>query len=174
MPDIEAEARAHAEAPAPAGSTPAFRPAAGTCRWRGVDVLPYKEDGAAPFKGVSRQALFSEPTLAGELRYFEVAARGHTTLERHQHAHGVMILRGHALCLHGTTVRRLGPHDLVLIPPMTWHQFRALGDAPMGFLCMVNADRDRPRLPTDSDLAALRGTPEVAFFLDGGDPTAEE
>lgn len=151
---------------------PAIRPATDLGRWEGVEVRPYKEEGAAPFKSVSRQALFSDPCMAGELRYFEVAPGGHTTLERHEHAHGVMILRGRALCLHGDTVRRLGPHDLVMIPPWTWHQFRPLGEEPMGFLCMVNAVRDRPQLPTEADLAALRQTPAVAAFLEGRDPTA--
>src|SRR6266699_3107081 len=40
--------------------------------WEGVERLPYKEDERALFKSVSRQILFSDPDLAGELRYFEV------------------------------------------------------------------------------------------------------
>ncbi|WP_299439826.1 cupin domain-containing protein [uncultured Rhodospira sp.] len=151
--------------------TSRFRAPTEPFRWQGVDVLAYKEEGSAPFKAVSRQVLFSEPFLAGELRYFEVAPGGHTTLERHEHAHGVMILRGEALCLVGETVRRVAPNDLVLIPPMSWHQFRTRGDEPMGFLCMVNADRDRPQLPDNDDLYGLRATPAVAAFLDGQDPT---
>jgi hypothetical protein len=38
----------------------------------------------------------------------------------------------------------------------------------MGFLCMVNAERDKPQLPTEDDLAALRANPAVAAFLDFG------
>jgi hypothetical protein len=53
----------------------------------------------------------------------------------------------------------------VSIPPMTWHQFRANLDQPLGFLCMVNAERDRPQLPTESDLEALRENPNVAAFI---------
>jgi quercetin dioxygenase-like cupin family protein len=34
-------------------------------------------------------------------------------------------------------------NDLVNVPPMTWHQFRAAADAPLGFLCLVPATRDR-------------------------------
>ncbi|SDE63658.1 cupin domain-containing protein [Rhodospira trueperi] len=151
--------------------TPRFRGPTEPFRWQGVDLMAYKEEGSAPFKAVSRQVLFSEPFLAGELRYFEVAPGGHTTLERHEHAHGVMILRGEAMCLVGATVRRVAPHDLVLIPPMTWHQFRTWGEEPMGFLCMVNAERDRPQLPDSDDLYGLRSTPAVAAFLDGQDPT---
>jgi quercetin dioxygenase-like cupin family protein len=56
-------------------------------------------------------------------------------------------------------------HDLVHIPAMTWHQFRAPDDAPFGFLCMVNAERDRPQLPTAAELAALRRDPDIAAFI---------
>jgi hypothetical protein len=35
----------------------------------------------------------------------------------------------------------------------------------MGFLCMVNAERDRPQLPDEEDLRRLRSDPKVAAFL---------
>jgi hypothetical protein len=50
---------------------------------------------------------------------------------------------------------------------MAWHQFRAAADAPLGFLCMVDVARDRPQLPTEAELAALRRDPAIAAFLDG-------
>ena len=33
----------------------------------------------------------------------------------------------------------------------------AAADAPLGFLCLVPCDRDRPQLPDDADVAAIRG-----------------
>ena len=42
-------------------------------RWEGVDLLPYKEDERALFKSITRQTLFSDSDLDGELRYFEMA-----------------------------------------------------------------------------------------------------
>ena len=137
-------------------------------RWDGVEHLPYKQDGQAPFRDISRQILFSAPELAGELRYFEMAPCGFSTLERHEHMHGVMILRGYGHCLLGDQVREVSEHDLVTIPPWTWHQFRAAPDVPMGFLCMVNVARDKPQLPGDSDLAQLRADPAIATFLSPG------
>jgi len=134
--------------------------------WQGVERLAYKQDGDAPFRDVSRQILFSRPDLAGELRYFEVEAGGHTTLERHGHVHGVMIVRGHGRCLVGSQVSEIGPLDLLTIPGWTWHQFRAGPDEPLGFLCLVDATRDRPVLPTTEELAALRASSEIAAFLD--------
>ena len=134
-------------------------------RWDEVASMPYKEDGSAPFKAISRQVLFAEPQLGCELRYFEMAAGGYSTLERHEHVHAVMILRGHGQCLVGDEVRPVRPFDLVTIPSWTWHQFRATEGEPLGFLCMVNALRDRPQLPTADELAALKANPAVAAFL---------
>ncbi len=139
------------------------RTAAG--RWQDVEVLEYKQDGSAPFRDVTRQVLFEDPTLACQLRYFEVAADGHTTLERHVHVHAVMIVRGRGECLVGDEIFAVAEHDLVQVPPLTWHQFRAAADAPLGFLCLVNAERDRPQLPGADDLAALRADPKRAGFI---------
>ena len=128
-------------------------------RWEGVDELPYKEDDRALFKSITRQVLFSDPEMHGELRYFEVAPGGFSTLERHEHMHAVLILRGRGHCLVGDEVRPIDTRDLVTVPPMTWHQFRATAGEPLGFLCMVNATRDKPQLPSAEDLANLEPTP---------------
>jgi quercetin dioxygenase-like cupin family protein len=136
-------------------------------RWEGVEELPYKEDDRALFRSISRQVLFSDPALSGELRYFEVAAGGFSTLERHQHMHAVLILRGRGHCLVGGEVKSLETRDLVTVPPLTWHQFRASKGEPLGFLCMVDAARDKPQLPTAEDLARLTADPAVADFLGG-------
>ena len=134
-------------------------------RWEGVEQRPYKEGGAAPFKAITRQELFADPSLGCELRYFEIAPGGHSTLERHQHVHAVMVLHGHGRCLLGEQVREVRPFDLITIPSWTWHQFRASEAKPLGFLCMVNAARDRPQLPTEQEFAALVSSPAVAAFL---------
>lgn len=146
--------------------SPAFRASAGGFRWEGVAHQPYKQDGSAPFKDISRQVLFHEASLGCELRYFEMDSGGYSTLERHEHAHAVMILRGLGQCLVGNEIRGVEPLDLVSIPSWTWHQFRATGREPLGFLCMVNVMRDRPQLPSEAELTALRSTPAVAQFLD--------
>jgi mannose-6-phosphate isomerase-like protein (cupin superfamily) len=144
---------------------PLHRRAHDDYRWDGVDELPYKEDERALFKSITRQVLFSDPELSGELRYFEVAAGGFSTLERHEHMHAVLILRGRGHCLIGDEVRSLETRDLVTVPPLTWHQFRATKGEPLGFLCMVNAQRDKPQLPTAADLARLTADPAIAAFL---------
>ena len=135
-------------------------------RWEGVARMPYKEEGAAPFKAISRQVLHSDPNLDGELRYFEMDAGGYSTLERHEHVHGVMILRGRGKCLFGDKVVDVGPHDLVSIPAWTWHQFRASKCEPLGFLCLVNVKRDKPQLPSEDELRTMRANKAVAAFLE--------
>lgn len=135
-------------------------------QWQGVPVHPYKEDAIAPFKSITRQTLFNDPGFGCELRYFEMDAGGHSSLERHEHMHAVLILRGEGHCLLGEQVFTIKQNDLVTIPPWVWHQFRATAGAPMGFLCMVNQQRDKPQLPTEAELAAMRQTPLVAAFLD--------
>jgi mannose-6-phosphate isomerase-like protein (cupin superfamily) len=136
-------------------------------RWDGVDLLAYKDEGAAPFRAITRQVLFHRADLGCEFRYFEVQPGGYSTLERHEHVHAVMVARGRGHCLLGDEVHAISERDLVTIPPMTWHQFRATMLEPLGFLCMVNVERDRPQLPTPDDLAKLRSTPHIAAFLDG-------
>ena len=134
--------------------------------WQDVPCQPYKETDEAPFKAISRRVLFAEPALGCELRYFEMAPGGYSTLERHEHMHAVMILRGRGRCLLGDQVRMVKPFDLVSIPSWTWHQFRASEGETLGFLCMVNATRDRPHLPTEQDLAALRSDPDISAFME--------
>ena len=143
-------------------TAPLVRKHLGDFQWNDVDVLRYKQDGSAPFKDVTRQVLFdAAPGLPAQLRYFEVAPGGYTTLERHQHVHSVMVIRGRGQCLVGEQAHELSANDLVSVPPMTWHQFHAAPDEPLGFLCLVAADRDRPQLPdkeaVESITRPLRG-----------------
>ena len=146
-------------------ATAPHRPKTAAARWRDVDVREYKAEDSAPFRDVTRQVLFDDPALASQLRYFEVAPGGHTTLERHEHAHPVVVQRGAGRCLIGDTIYELAEHDLVHVPALTWHQFRASADRPLGFLCMVNAERDRPQLPDAAELAQLCQDPRIAAFF---------
>jgi len=129
--------------------------ATGNFHWQSVDTLRYKEEGSAPFKAITRQVLFAPADQASELRYFEVAPGGFSTLERHEHTHAVLILRGHGTVLLDGDVQEVRQNDLVSIDPLTWHQFHAAEDGALGFLCLVSKDRDRPQLPTDAERAAL-------------------
>lgn len=134
-------------------------------RWENTDLLAYKEEGVAPFHAITRQTLFRHPEMKGELRYFEMAPDGYSTLERHQHVHAVLILRGKGQVMLGSQIFDIAQNDLVTIEPMTWHQFRANAGEAMGFLCMVNVERDKPQLPTPEQMEALAADPAVAKFF---------
>src|SRR5262245_16287555 len=94
------------EIPAPAGPRPVptgssvlrFRPADGPSAshtWEGVPVIEYKQP-ADHHCGVIRTVLVgaSGEKTAFHVRYFEIAPGGYTTLERHEHEHVVVVLRG--------------------------------------------------------------------------------
>jgi quercetin dioxygenase-like cupin family protein len=136
-------------------SPPLVRKHTGDFHWDAVDVLAYKQDGTAPFKDVTRQVLFEGNGLPVQLRYFEVAPGGWTTLERHEHVHSVMVIRGKGQALVGDKAHDLAMNDLVSVPPMTWHQFHAAADEPLGFLCLVSSERDRPQMPAQEEIARI-------------------
>jgi quercetin dioxygenase-like cupin family protein len=115
-------------------------------RWLGVAPTAYKAD-AEHHRGVMRTALIGEAgeKMAFHVRYFEIAPGGFSTLEQHEHIHAVVILRGKGEVVLGDVVHELGFGDTVYVAPQEAHQFRnASGEEPFGFLCMVDAERDRP------------------------------
>ena len=133
--------------------------------WEGVPVLNYKQDGTH-FREITRQVLFEgNAQIPAQWRYFETAADGYSTLERHEHLHVVLILRGSGKVLVGKRIFKIKTFDLIQIPSLTWHQFRATAGEPLGFLCLVNIDRDRPQLPGPADLKGLRANAKIAEFI---------
>jgi len=115
--------------------------------WREVPIADYKPADAS-WKGVTRRVLVGETGESPDfhLRYFEIEPGGYTTLERHRHEHVVFVLRGKGEVLVGCETRALTFGDVVYVAPDDPHQFRNDEAAePFGFLCIVNAERDRPR-----------------------------
>jgi quercetin dioxygenase-like cupin family protein len=99
--------------------------------------------------------------MAFQLRYFEIAPGGFSSLEKHRHAHTIVVLRGRGRVVAGPRVFTVEPFDLVVIPPGAPHQFLNAGAEPFGFLCPVDADRDPPQALTADELAALMREPAV-------------
>lgn len=134
-------------------------------RWQGVDLLDYKEEDGT-FRSVSRQTLTdAEHGQGASLRYFEVGPGGWTTLEHHEHTHIVIPIRGSGSALVVDRVVPLALYDVVFVPAWGWHQFRAADDEPLGFLCSVTVERDRPVRPDAAQLAELRRDPRIADFI---------
>ena len=109
--------------------------------WEGVEPHAYDD---ASLVGVRKHELIGEAEGARQyrMRYFEVPAGGRTARERHAHDHGVMIVTGRARVTLGEDAHEVGEGDVVYVPGDELHCFEALGDAPLGFVCVVG-----PRSP---------------------------
>ena len=128
--------------------------------WEGIEAAGYKAPDQAEgggYRGVTRHIISGGNGEPGkfQVRYFEVEPQGYTRLERHEHIHSVTVIRGRGYALVGDAVHALRNLDHVYVPPMTLHQFVNDGDTPFGFLCIVDAQRDRPHPATPDDVAQL-------------------
>ncbi|MHC4536058.1 MAG: cupin domain-containing protein [Planctomycetota bacterium] len=104
--------------------------------WSGVPIEQYDQGGAV--KATKRVLIGTrEGAKNFEVRYFEVEPGERTSLDRHQHEHGVYILRGCARLLMDKHVVEVESGDVVYIPPNEVHQFESIGEEPLGFLCVV-------------------------------------
>ena len=92
-------------------------------RWSGVPVEAYKQDGST-FKGVSRVELIGKrgESAAQHTRYFECAPGGFSTLERHEHQHTVVVIRGQGEAQLGPEIVPLSFGDVVYTAPNHAHQ----------------------------------------------------
>ena len=81
------------------------------------------------------------------MRQFEVAPGGYTPRHSHPYEHEVFVLEGEGVVFEGDEPHRLAPGDVVLVRPNEVHQFRnTSATEAFGFLCIVDAVRDRPVL----------------------------
>jgi quercetin dioxygenase-like cupin family protein len=131
-------------------------------RWQGVGPRAYKQGQG--FQGIARYPLSGQLPAAFELRYFELDPGGYSSLEKHRHVHLVIALRGAGKALVGRTVIDLVPFDAVYVPPLTAHRWINEGEEPFGFLCPVDADRDRPQPLDEPERRALQSDPATSRY----------
>lgn len=132
--------------------------------WEGIEPARYKEEAEGPgcFLGATRHTLLAaaregpEAALDFELRYFELAPGGYSSLERHAHPHAVVVLKGKGTVRLGDSVEPIGPFDVVCVAPHEVHRFSADRTEALGFLCIVDRDRDRPVLVEEDSGRAER------------------
>lgn len=126
----------------------------GGTSWLAVAPQLYKSDTAS-YCEVTRRVLLGGPEgdeLAFELRYFEVAPGGWTSLERHQHPHAVVVLVGRGAVRIGNERIAIEPFDAVYVAPGEPHQFLGDDREKLGLLCVVDRERDRPELLDEESL----------------------
>lgn len=116
--------------------------------WQEVARTVYKEDAESNWHGVTRASLVGgsdEIPVPFHLRYFEVAPGGYSSREKHAHPHVVVVVRGAGTVVLGQREQPVSFGDVVYVAPWEVHQFRSSGGSePLGFLCVVPAERDRP------------------------------
>jgi quercetin dioxygenase-like cupin family protein len=168
----------HGATPSAASPVHRFTPCTEPFRWEGIPVTAYQSTPAtaADFSGITRQTLFghSGETIGFEVRYFEIAPGGWSSLECHEHAHAVIGLRGSGKVLLGDTVQTLGFLDLAYIGANCVHRLVNDGTTPFGFLCIVDAKRDRPRRLRPADVPELLANPVLAPLIQRAVPPVQE
>lgn len=117
--------------------------------WSHVTSREYKSEDQS-WDGVSRRVFVGETGESPNfhVRYFEISKGGYSTLEYHEHEHVVVVLRGWGHALVGDKRVELQFGDVLYVAPNDVHQLSNSQEEPFGFLCMVNAERDRPK-PVD-------------------------
>ena len=72
-----------------------IRKVAGAFDWKDVPLEAYKAT-AAEYKGITRRELAGKrgETTKFHVRYFEIEPGGYSTLEKHEHEHVVLPMRG--------------------------------------------------------------------------------
>jgi quercetin dioxygenase-like cupin family protein len=129
--------------------------------WQGIGQRRYKDEQDG-HRDINRHNLLGhteDEQSASVVRYFEIEPGGHSTLERHTHTHFVVVLTGNGSVILGDSVHEIGPFDCVYVAPDDFHQFHAGPEQQLGFLCIVDRERDRPLRPDDDELARLCAGP---------------
>jgi quercetin dioxygenase-like cupin family protein len=104
-------------------------------RWENVNVMTYADS----YEGVTKQVPIGpdENSNNFHIRYFRLSPGKRSNKESHVHEHGVIIMHGHARVQINEHFYELNPKDSVFISSNDLHQFTALGEEPLGFLCVV-------------------------------------
>ncbi len=130
--------------------------------WKDVSKKEYKTD-TQNFKDIHRFTLLGDeyPDLNFQTRYFEIAPGGYSSLEMHRHPHSVVVIRGSGTLLLENEVYALNLNDILYIAPDAIHQFHADNNEPLGFICIVDRYRDKPRIPDEETIHQKIQSPEV-------------
>ncbi len=122
----------------------------GDFAWRGIKRERYKARGKGEhWADIARSVLCggeNGENTRFHVRYFELAPGGFSSFERHGHEHFVIVVRGRGKVKLGGRTSGLDYLDSIYVAPMGPHQFMNPFDEPFGFLCIVDAERDKPQL----------------------------
>ncbi len=135
-------------------------------KWEGIEIKKYKDESNT-WLDVCRQVIagkYGERTKF-HLRYFEIAPGGYSTLEKHKHEHVVICVRGKGKAIAGNEVYEMSFMDVLYIGSNVVHQFVNDSDEPFGFLCIVDAKRDKPKLLKKKEIFELLKDEKLSKIL---------
>lgn len=112
-------------------------------KWYGIKGIPYK-DGSGKWAFIERFPLIKSSAIKFEVRYFEIAPGGFSSVEYHNHAHVVICVKGQGKLRLGKKNRILKYLDIAYIAPNEIHQLSNPFKEAFGFLCIVDSERDKP------------------------------
>jgi ribulose-bisphosphate carboxylase large chain len=117
--------------------------------WDGRIPTAYKASKELPFQDVVRHELLGQTGEQADfdLRYFEIAPGGFSSLEKHVHTHAIICVKGRGTLQLGSEAVNLNHMDIAYVPPLEIHQLRNDSSEPFGFFCIVDHHRDRPQGP---------------------------
>jgi len=117
----------------------------GNYTWTGVKTEEYKSEGD-DWGSVIRRVLIGNhgEKTRFHVRYFEISPGGYSSFEKHIHEHVVIVVRGKGKVRMDDKYKIINFLDTIYIKPGSPHQFKNPFNEPFGFLCIVNAKRDRP------------------------------
>ncbi len=76
------------------------------------------------------------------LRSFAVEPGGHTPRHSHDYEHEVFVVAGSGTILLEGAERPIRQGDVIYVPADEEHQFKATGELPLQFLCIVPVERN--------------------------------
>ncbi|NQS90557.1 cupin domain-containing protein [Patescibacteria group bacterium] len=104
--------------------------------WENVSIESYD---SSKMKGVTKRVLIGKKEGAPYfvMRYFEIKPKGWTSLDKHPHDHGVIVLKGKGKVLLGNEEIEVSFGDAIHVPPNELHQFKNTEEEPFGFICVI-------------------------------------
>jgi len=130
--------------------------------WSEVDKERYKDTGGH-WCGIDRNTIVGNRGESAKfhLRYFEIGPGGNSSLEKHNHEHTVICVRGRGRAVVEDKLYEMEDMDVLYIAPGAPHQLLNPYNEPFGFLCIVDAERDRPRNIDKEDIERLDASDET-------------
>lgn len=109
---------------------------AATWQYPQVPVTEYRSDASAD---ITKQVLVGKADGAKDfiVRYFTVPPGGKTAYDQHPHQHGVVVVQGKGRVMLNDAWHELNTGDSVFTDSNEIHQFEAVGNEPLGFICVI-------------------------------------